>query len=260
MGTRIHFCRRRLARPEAALMAVTLAALAFSTTPAAGRAQPAQDQLAALQEAPLTKYRAFRKMHAKNEKFGQEAWLEAWTELDGTSFRFEITTERGSDYIRNKVLRALLTREQELVTKGEAGRAEISEDNYTFEESAAQETGFRYVLLKPRRKDMLLVNGRMVLNTEGTELLRVEGTLAKNPSFWTSNVTVVRDFAVVGGVRVPVSTETVAKLKLAGQAHMDVRYEYESINGRTVDVASAHRVSNTPVGTDACNHGAHARF
>jgi hypothetical protein len=190
-------------------------------------------------------------MHARNEKFGQEAWIEAWTELDGTSFRFDITMERGSDYIRSKILRPLLTREQELVVRGEAGRAEISDDNYLFEESATRETGFRYVLLKARRKDMLLVNGRMVLNPSGTELLRVEGTLAKNPSFWTSNVSVVRDFAVVDGVRVPVSTETVARIKLAGQAHMDVRYQYASINGRPVAGTSDHRVSIEPAGTDA---------
>ena len=257
MGTQIHFSPRRMSRPAAAL---TVAALMFSTAPAASRAPATQEQLPALQEAPVTKYRAFRKMHAKNEKFNQEAWVEAWTELDGTTFRWEITSERGSDYIRNKVLKALLSREQEIVTNGEAGRAEISGDNYLFQESAGQETGFRYVLLKPKRKDMLLVNGRMVLNPEGTELLRVEGTLAKNPSFWTSNVAVVRDFALVDGLRVPVSTTTVAKLKFAGQALLDVRYEYESINGRAVNVASAHRASSSepPGGNFTSDHGASA--
>ena len=253
MGTQVHLSERRRLGPEAAVLTVAFAALAFSATPAANPACSPQDQLAALQETPIKQYRALRKMHARNEKFNQEAWIEVWTELDGASFSYEIASERGSDYIRNKVLKTLLTREQELVNKGEAGRAEISQDNYLFEESAPQpeDTRFRYILLKPKRKDMLLVNGRMVLNPDGTELLRVEGTLAKNPSFWTSNVTVVRDFAVVAGARVPVSTATVAKLKFAGQAHMDVRYEYESINGRPVDVASMHRVTSSPVGTDA---------
>ena len=122
-----------------------------------------------------------------------------------------------------------------------------------FEEAPPEDVEFRYVLLKPRRKDMLLVNGRMVLNPAGTELLRVEGTLAKNPSFWTSNVNVVREFAVVDGVRVPVSVSTIAKVKLAGQAHLDVRYEYESINGKPVDRTSAHAVTSAPVSTDAAN-------
>jgi hypothetical protein len=73
----------------------------------------------------------------------------------------------------------------------------------------------------------------MVLSADA-ELLRVEGRLTKNPSFWTSLVNVVRHYAKVDGVRVPVATESIAKVKFAGQARMEVEYEYESINGRPV--------------------------
>jgi hypothetical protein len=177
-------------------------------------------------------------MHARNEKFNQEAWLDVWTELSDGSFRYEIVSERGSEYTRNKVLKNILLREQELVSQGGAERAEISAENYVFEEGNLAGDGARYVLLKPKRKDVLLVNGRMLLNPEGTELFRVEGTLSKNPSFWTSLVTIVREFARMEGVRVPVSIESTAKLKLAGQAHLDIRYEYESINGRHVSTAA----------------------
>ena len=59
-------------------------------------------------------------MHARNERFNQEAWLDAWTELNGQTFRYEITSERGSDYIRTKVLKALLVHEQE---RSESARA-----------------------------------------------------------------------------------------------------------------------------------------
>jgi hypothetical protein len=217
--------------------------------PAATRAVTQSDQLPALQEPPVTKYRALRRMHARNEKFNQEAWIDAWTELDGVNFRYEITSERGSEYIRNKILKTMLCREQELVSKGEAGRAEISDENYHFEDPGAQAGAFRYVLLKPKRKDMLLVNGRLVLNPDGTEILRIEGTLSKNPSFWTSLVTVVREFARLDGVRVPVSIETTAKLKFAGEAQLDVRYEYQSINGRPVTLAAASRPAPYPAGT-----------
>jgi hypothetical protein len=190
-----------------------------------------------LDETPLRKYKAFRRMHAVNEKFNHEAWLDAWTELDESGFRYQIVSERGSETIRNKVLRTMLVREQELIAQGQASRAELTCDNYAFEE-AAPGNGVRYVVLKPKRKDMLLVDGRMVLNQTGTELLRVEGRLAKNPSFWTSLVNVTREFASLDGVRVPVSTETFAKLKFAGNARMTVSYEYESINGRPVSVAA----------------------
>jgi hypothetical protein len=220
-----------------ALLSAVLSAIVIGTAPVDGRVERQQTQ-PALQESPLKQYRAFRRMHAKNERFNQEAWIDAWTELDGGAFKYEVASERGSEYIRNKVLRTLLTREQELVNNGEAGRADISHDNYVFEEGSTESDGFRYVLLKPKRKDVLLVNGRMVLNPAGTELLRVEGTLAKNPSFWTSTVNIVREFAMVDGVRVPISTATIAKLKFAGQAQMDVSYEYQSVNGRPVEGAA----------------------
>lgn len=238
---------RRSIKLDALLWTLTFTLASMATTPEASGDGRGAVQLQALQETPLTQYRAFRRMHARHDKFNQEAWIDAWTEVDGASFKYEITSERGSDYIRTKVLKAILAREQDLINNGEAGRAEITTENYAFEEPGAQDDGFRYVLLKAKRKDMLLVNGRMVLNSQGTELLRVEGTLAKNPSFWTSAVNIVREFAMVDGVRVPVSTATTAKLKFAGHAQMDVQYEYETVNGRPVEVILARR-TNGPIG------------
>lgn len=209
---------------------------AFLATPVAGRegSSSTASRYFTSYEEPLTQYRAYRRMHARCERFNQEAWVEAWTELDGKSFRFEIVSERGSEYVRNKVLKTVLKREQELITSGHAGRASLSATNYEFLEPDVQPDGHRYIVLKPKRKDILLVDGRMVLSPDGTELLRVEGRLTKNPSFWTSLVNVVRHYAKLDGVRVPVATESVAKVKFAGQSRMEVQYEYESINGRPV--------------------------
>jgi hypothetical protein len=197
-------------------------------------------------EQPLTQYRAYRRMHARNEHFGQEAWLEAWTEFDERGFRYTIVSETGSDYVRNKVLKAVLKREQELVADGDCRRSELTPDNYEFQE-VQQGDGERYVTLKPKRKDVLLVDGRMVLSQDGSELLRVEGRLAKNPSFWTSLVNIIRHYARLDGVRVPVATESIAKVKFAGIAYLDVHYEYETINGRPVSVAARQAFPPTAV-------------
>ncbi len=228
--------------------------LGIGVWPSTEEARAVTPPIPALQETPVRQYRAFRTMHAANEKFNQEGWVECWTELDDAGFRYEIVAERGSDYIREKVLKTLLQREQELIAGGSAGRAEINADNYDFAEAGDLQdgtTGERSVILKPKRKDVLLVNGRMVINQDGTELLRVEGRLSKNPSFWTSLVDIVREFARLDGVRVPISTNTVAKLKFAGTSRLDVRYQYETINGRHVTLAARQpglRTANSPVG------------
>ncbi len=189
-------------------------------------------------EEPLTEYRALRRMHARSDKFGHEGWLEAWTELDRRGFRYEVVSERGSEYVRNKVLREMLERERDVIAQGQESRADLTATNYEFSEPPVQQPGEHHVLLKPRRKDVLLVDGRMVLSPDRRELLRVEGRLARNPSFWTSLVNIVRRYARLDGVRVPVSVETTAKIKIAGVSHMKVDYEYESVNGRPVTVAA----------------------
>src|SRR4051812_3723572 len=188
-------------------------------------------------EQPLREYRALRRMHASSEKSAKyDAWLDAWTELKDGRFSYEIVSERGSDVVRSKVLRAVLAREQELINSGDARKGELTDDNYEFAEGGRDADGSHLVQIKPRRNDVLLVDGRAVLNDRG-ELVRVEGKLAKNPSFWTSLVNIVRRYARVGGVRVPVATETIAKVKFVGTAQMDVVYDYRSINGRPIAVS-----------------------
>jgi len=190
-------------------------------------------------EQPLREYRALRRMHAFSEKSSKyEAWLDAWTELKDGKFSYQIVSERGSDTVRSKVLHAVLAREQELINNGDSVKGDLTDDNYEFAEGGRDADGSHVVQIKPRRSDVLLVDGRAVLNDRG-ELVRVEGKLAKNPSFWTSLVNIVRRYARVGGVRVPVATETTAKVKFVGTAQMEVVYDYHSVNGRPVAAISA---------------------
>jgi hypothetical protein len=210
---------------------------AMAVVPLAGRAEESSATTRVVRDEALTSYRAFRRMHAKSERFNQEGWLNAWTEFDGREFRYEIVDERGSESVRNKVLKAVLKREQELVAEG-PDRAALTEQNYVFGETETEADGERTVQIRPKRKDVMLLDGKMVLTPDGNDVARVEGRLAKNPSFWTSLVNVIRHFARVDGVRVPVATESVAKVKFAGESTLDVIYEYESINGQPVSVAA----------------------
>lgn len=217
----------------------TLVALALATAPLAGPPESSTAaKFLAQQNEPLTHYRAYRRMHAWTDKFDQEAWLDAWTELTEQGLKYQIVNERGSEFTRNRVLKGVLKREQELIAAGNAARSTLSPENYQFTDAVTADESVRYVLLKPKRKDVLLVDGRMVLSPDATELLRVEGRLAKNPSFWTSSVNVIRTYGRLDGIRVPVSTESIAKVKFVGTSRMEVQYDYESINGRAVSLAA----------------------
>lgn len=224
----------------AATLQTTLcvAAFTFLTGPAVTRAEDTVSVAGPRAEEPLREYRALRRMHAWNDKLSHEAWMDVWTELKAGKFQYQIVSERGSEMIRTKVLRTVLCREQETVNEGNSDKAELTPDNYDFGEAARDADGSRVVPITPRRKDVLLVEGHMVLTPDGHDLLRVEGRLAKNPSFWTSLVNIVRRYAKLGGVRVPVSTESTAKIKLAGTAQLQVSYEYETVNGRSVNLSA----------------------
>jgi len=135
-----------------------------------------------------------------------------------------------------------LEREQELVNNGDSQKADLTSANYEFGEASRDSAGRQVVQIKPKRSDVLLVDGHAVLD-EGGELVRVEGKLSKNPSFWTSLVNIVRRYARIGGVRVPVATETTAKVKFVGAAQMQVVYDYESVNGRAVSLSERRSTS-----------------
>ena len=218
--------------------AFSIASAVAAASAATATAPPAPvPAFATTSEIPLQQYRAMRRMHAQSERFDHEGWMDAWTEFDSGGFRYQIVAERGSDTVRNKVLRTLLKREQEMIATGDFGRGELTADNYEFGAETAG-PGERYIAIKPKRKDVMLIEGRIVLGADG-DLLRVEGTVAKNPSFWTSQVNITRHYARVDGVRVPIATESLAKVKFVGRSKLNVRYEYETINGRTVKTAAA---------------------
>jgi hypothetical protein len=195
-------------------------------------------------QEPLLQYRAFRRMHAWSPRVDKEAWLDAWTELRNGRFRYQVVAERGAGSVRDRVLHKILEHEQKFVAEGRVDEADFTRENYEFADGGIAADGSRYLLLKPRRKDVLLVDGRMVLSPDGRELLRVEGRLAKNPSFWTTRVDVVRRYATLDGVRVPIAVETTAKIRFVGLSRLTVEYEYESVNGRPLSIAARRVLSD----------------
>jgi hypothetical protein len=196
---------------------------------------------------PLREYRARRTLRAVNPRFHARATLEAMTELaaDGT-FRYEILREEGSGSVRTRVLHAVLRDEQRMWQQGDPRRSSLSLENYSFRleagtadgGSTADEAGPEpLIAITPLRRDILLVDGRIAVDESG-DLRRVEGRLSKSPSFWTSRVDVVRRYARIAGVRVPVLTTSVAYVKIAGRSEFEMTYGYESINGKRVGQAA----------------------
>lgn len=183
-------------------------------------------------------YRASRRLEASGS--GQRGWLDAHTDFTPQNgFRYEVTAEGGSGYIRSRVLRSLLEAERQLIARGGGDEASVSPANYAFTEDGSDENGLARVLLQPRRKERSLIDGKMFITPQDGELVRVEGRLAKSPSFWITRVNVVRSFRRINGVPVPVSLESTAQLRLLGRSTLSMTYRYSEIDEQPVSADGA---------------------
>jgi hypothetical protein len=181
-------------------------------------------------------YRAMRRLVAENGS--RRGWLDATTEYSpATGFSYQVTAEGGSGYIRTKVLRRVLDGEREAIAQGEIARSALGQTNYTFQPNGVDAAGLANVLLSPRRKDRVLVSGTMFLQPDGA-LVRLQGRLAKSPSFWVKNVDIVRCYERIAGVVVPVSLESKAEVRFLGPATLRMTYTYSAIDGRPVTSAA----------------------
>jgi hypothetical protein len=189
-------------------------------------------------EPPLTSYRARRHLEASNQRFNKSASMEAMTELSPQGFTYQVLAEEGSGLIRNRVLRAALEGEKQIVAGKDQQRSQFTLDNYRISCDGTTDEGLVRVKLEPLRQDKLLVRGALLLRG-GAELVAVTGQLAKGPSWWTPKVEVQRRYIRVGGVRVASEIESTSHVRLVGASRFRMTYTYEMVNGTAVPPAAS---------------------
>jgi hypothetical protein len=215
------------------VMAIVFASSARATVP-----DPADQTIRQFlaQDDAQPAYRAVRRLQAENGT--HRGWLEALTQYSPEAgFNFQITAEGGSGYIRSKILTALLEGEREVITNGETARSSLALINYRFQPNGIDSEGFANVLLLPRRKERVLVTGTMFLKPTDGDLVRLQGRLAKSPSFWVKDVDIVRTYERIAGTVVPVALETKAQVRFLGEATLRMTYVYTEIDDRPVPSA-----------------------
>jgi hypothetical protein len=182
-----------------------------------------------------TQYRALRHFSAENSRFDLSATMDVWTEVDPVhGFRYRVVSFDGSDLIKSRVFLPALEAEQKMWSSGESEAAAVTPANYVFKDPGERTEGLASLIVKPRRKHLLLVDGWIFVRPEDGELVRVEGRLSKTPSFWTRRVDIEWCYQRFAGIRMPVTLNSVASILMFGQSEFRIRYEYESVNGQHV--------------------------
>jgi len=181
----------------------------------------------------LHPYEAMR--HLEAESLGHSGWLDATTRYSAQDgFSYTVTASGGSGFINNHVLKPILQREKQMIESGDSSQSALDEHNYTFSDGADDADGLATILLQPRRREETLIDGAIHVHPESGRIARLEGKLAKSPSFWIKRADVVRSYEMLGGANVPVRLETVADMRIFGKAQMRMTYVYASINGATI--------------------------
>ena len=229
---------RRLAGLFGALMLATAFVMA-EPAPAASALEPVLHRFLTRADEPLVTYRGSRHLEGQNERYNISGWMDIAVELTEGGFHYRVLDEGGSDLIRRRVFRSMLENEEQIFANGDMARSSISSTNYDLTPAETSETGLVKLFARPKRKDITLIDGAVYITDTDADLVRVEGRLAKSPSFWTRRVDVVKHYTRVGGLRVPIRVESTAQIRFAGTSTMTMTYDYEMINGVNVGPSRA---------------------
>jgi len=144
---------------------------------------------------------------------------------DGTK-HFEILSEQGWKAAQKHVLRKMLESESQTSAPEAREKTRLCSDNYEFQ-MVGLVVGERpaYAIdVKPKRKDKLLFEGRIWVDTEDYALVRAEGNPAKTPSFWTKHIHFVHSYEKREGFWFPLSTASVTDARIFGRTNLNIEY------------------------------------
>lgn len=176
---------------------------------------------------------ATRTLNASTNSGKHQGWMSVETvQGSGGQFTWTVIDEGGSERTRDKVFRELLKAEAEAWRAGSKDGAALTTANYEFSPMPPSNGQVR-IQLTPRREDPRLVIGTLTVSADGYPVM-LEGRLAKSPSFWVKSVSIVKRFARIGGIALPTTIESVADVRMVGQAHFSMDYAYREVDGRSV--------------------------
>src|SRR5262249_40244827 len=139
--------------------------------------------------------------------------------------------ESSSGGMGEKVLRDILSKETE--PSKDAKKKARSAENYEFQlvgEEALEGRRAYLLSLNPRRDEKDLIRGKLWVDAASYNILRIEGSPVKAPSWWIRDLYILMSFAEVDGMWLRTFTHAVANVRFKGKYVMESRdLEYSSV-------------------------------
>jgi hypothetical protein len=118
-----------------------------------------------------------------------------------------------------QVVRRVLDNEVESASNGNQARIALTRENYDFAyigEVILDGQPCYLLGLKPKRKETSLISGQVWVDPRSFTVRRIEGEVAKTPSWWLKKIYVKITFADLGGIWLPTKMEAAADVRVFG--------------------------------------------
>jgi len=185
------------------------------------------------QERYLIEYRAQRNFHAANLRFEEDATLEVRTTFRRPdTIESQVLRAEGSRLIRERVFDNILKAEVETHSKLVKQQVDIVPRNYSFSYIGQELCDDRkcYRLgITPRRREQYLIQGQIWIDAEDWSIVRIQGSPAKRPSFWTRQTQIDRRYKRIDRMWLNDSLESTSDILIAGRSTLKIQYLYEAI-------------------------------
>jgi hypothetical protein len=195
-------------------------------------------------------YTAIRRYSLENKRVNKSAEIMVRVTCTSTGSRsFAVLSESGSSIIRSRVLRKLIEAEAQASQQDAREQNRIVPSNYDFRLTGSETTDGRpaHVLeIVPKTPNRFLIRGRIWVDAEEYAISRIEGTPARNPSFWTRSIHIVHRYRKTGPFWLPTLNHSRAEARIFGSTDVTIEYFDYLLSG------SASSSAQTPPKTECC--------
>jgi hypothetical protein len=180
-------------------------------------------------------YTAKRRYYIENKRVNKRAEIMVQVTCASNGSRsFAVISESGSSIIRTRVLRKMIEAEAEASQQDGRERNRIIPNNYDFRLTGNEVADGRlaHVLeIVPKTQNRFLIRGRIWVDAEDYAISRIEGTPAKNPSFWTRSIHIVHRYGKTGPFWLPTQNQSRAEARIFGSTEVTIDYFDYRLNG-----------------------------
>ena len=173
-------------------------------------------------------YRGTRRYVLDNYRMNKHAEIVVRVECaaDGTK-HFELVSQEGWKGAWKHVVSKMLASEAEASQSEVKKRTRLTLDNYDFNMVRTALLGDRmaYVVdIVPKRDEERLIRGQAWIDAQDYAVVRIEGSPAKNPSFWVRSVHFVHTYQKSGQLWFPETTLSTTEVRMFGDTTLNIYY------------------------------------